>query len=85
MIVMAGIELSHRAQAVLRAVRAGRAEVSCSRVPNLRVDGLSCCDQMTVHELVRAGLISAPAPVLPDTWVPASLTTSGVAALADAA
>lgn len=82
---MAGVELSHRARAVLRAVRAGRAEVSCSRMPDLRVDGLPCCDQMTVHELVLAGLITAPALVLVGAWVPASLTDTGAEALAGAA
>jgi len=82
---MAGIELSHRARAVLRAVRAGRAEVSCSGMPDLRVDGLPCCDQVTVHELVLAGLIKAPTLILVDTWVPADLTDTGADALAGAA
>lgn len=82
--MMAGVELSHRAWAVLRAVRAGRAEVSCSKIPDLRVDGLPCCDQMTVHELVLAGLITAPTLISIYTWVPASLTCTGVDALAEA-
>jgi hypothetical protein len=54
-------------------------------MPDLRVDGLPCCDQMILHELVLAGLIKAPALVLIDTWTPASLTDTGVEALADAA
>lgn len=49
-------ELNRRALAMLRAVGAGRAELTCSCEPDLRVDGLPCCDQATAHALARAEL-----------------------------
>src|SRR3954471_1736717 len=49
--------VNRRALAMLRAVGAGRAELTCSCEPDLRVDGLPCCDQATAHDLARAGLI----------------------------
>ena len=49
--------LNRRAIAMLRAIAAGRAELTCSCEPDLRVDGLPCCDQATAHTLVREGLI----------------------------
>src|SRR5690348_16111316 len=51
--------LSRRAIAMLKAVGDGRAELRCSCEPDLRVDGLPCCDQSTAHDLARAGLIRA--------------------------
>jgi hypothetical protein len=54
------LALSYRARAMLRAVNAGRAELSCSQEPDLFVDGVPCCDQFTAHTLAHDGLI-APA------------------------
>src|SRR4051812_38117575 len=51
--------LSRRAIAMLKAIGEGRAELRCSCEPDLRVDGLSCCDQNTAHDLARAGLVRA--------------------------
>jgi hypothetical protein len=73
--------LPHRAIAMLRAVAAGRAELTDSREPDLRVDGLPCCDQPMAHDLVHAGLM---VPAGPKTaWMPARLTPSGERALAE--
>ncbi|MFC0543276.1 hypothetical protein [Kutzneria chonburiensis] len=74
--------LPHRAIAILRAVAAGRAELTDSREPDLRVDGLPCCDQAMAHDLVHAGLVVAARST--STWMPARLTPSGERALAEA-
>ncbi|QFZ19248.1 hypothetical protein [Saccharothrix syringae] len=74
--------LNHRALAMLRAVAAGRAEVTTSRQPDLRVDGLLCCDQAAARELARAGLLRPAERDAPGSWVPAELTPAGRAALA---
>lgn len=50
---------NHRNLAVLRAVAAGRAEVSCSCEPDLLIDGLPCCDHAVAGQLTRAGLLAA--------------------------
>ena len=75
--------LNRRALAMLRAVGAGRAELTCSCEPDLRVDGLPCCDQATAHELARAGLIRpARGPVVAvGQWTRAELTDDGRTAL----
>ncbi|MEQ0564128.1 hypothetical protein ABJI51_34025 [Amycolatopsis sp. NEAU-NG30] len=73
--------LTHRAIAMLKAVGEGRAELRCSCEPDLRVDGLSCCDQSTAHDLARAGLIRAATLVAPGQWAPAELTDAGRRAL----
>jgi hypothetical protein len=75
------IPLSRRALAMLRAVAAGRAEVTCSCEPDLRVDGLPCCDQATAHELAHAGFIRASMPVALGLWSRAELTEDGRLAL----
>lgn len=54
--------LNHRERATLRAVAEGHAEISCSCEPDLFIDGLSCCDQSTVHRLARLGLIALGPP-----------------------
>ncbi|MEU7480639.1 hypothetical protein AB0A63_32000 [Lentzea sp. NPDC042327] len=64
--------LTHRDRAVLRAVAAGRCQLSGTA---LLVDGLGCTDQFIGTRLTTAGLISA-------TPGPAALTTAGQAALA---
>jgi hypothetical protein len=73
--------LSRRAIAMLKAVGDGRAELRCSCEPDLRVDGLSCCDQNTAHDLARAGLIRAIGMPTPGQWAPAELTDAGHTAL----
>jgi hypothetical protein len=71
--------LSHRAMAMLRAVAAGRAMMSGSCEPDLFIDGVACCDQMTAHVLAHAGYIR---PSSAGDRVPAELTEAGRAALA---
>ena len=73
--------LSRRAIAMLKAIAAGRAELRCSCEPDLRVDGLPCCDQSTAHDLARAGLVRATRLVAPGQWAPAELTEAGHRAL----
>jgi hypothetical protein len=72
--------LSHRDRAILRAVAAGRCQISGGACAALTVDGLSCCDQFVANRLAGAGLIAAPGP-RPE---PARLTESGRALLAAA-
>ncbi|HKN55792.1 MAG TPA: hypothetical protein VJX66_25070 [Amycolatopsis sp.] len=73
--------LTRRAIAMLKAISAGRAELRCSCEPDLRVDGLSCCDQLTAHQLARAGLVKPAYVVAPGNWAPAELTEEGHRAL----
>ncbi|WP_158850812.1 hypothetical protein [Saccharothrix deserti] len=75
-------ELNHRARALLRAIGAGRAEVTRSSEPDLKVDGLLCCDQVTAHELAHAGLVRPAQPETSEPWVRAELTPAGRAVLA---
>lgn len=74
--------LNRRAMAMLRAVGAGRAELTCSCEPDLRVDGLPCCDQATAHELAHAGLIRPAGTAAVGQWARAELTDDGRLALA---
>ncbi|GAA3841182.1 hypothetical protein GCM10022243_04450 [Saccharothrix violaceirubra] len=74
------VELSGRAKAMLRAVAAGRGELSGGREPDLYVDGLPCCDQTVTHELVNAGLLRTHARF--GVRVGAELTDLGHAAIA---
>lgn len=76
-------ELNHRERATLRAVAGGHAEISCSCEPDLFIDGLSCCDQSTVHRLARLGLIAPARPGKCGTRVPAVLTEAGSLALGE--
>jgi hypothetical protein len=69
--------LSYRDRAVLRAVAAGRCEISDMAGVALVIDGMSCCDQLVGPRLARAGLIAA-AGSRPG---PARLTPSGQALL----
>lgn len=71
-------ELSYRAMAILRAVAAGRAQMSRSRVPDLFIDGVACCDQVTAGALALDGYIR---PSRPGERVLAELTDAGHAAL----
>ncbi|MBB5954804.1 hypothetical protein FHS29_001374 [Saccharothrix tamanrassetensis] len=75
-------ELSGRAKAMLRAVAAGRGQLSGGREPDLYVDGLPCCDQMVTHDLVHAGLLRARRVVGLNERVDAELTDEGRAAIA---
>lgn len=68
---------THRSLAMLKAVAAGRAELTCSSEPDLFVDGLPCCDQSAAHELARAGLIAPVRPGALGQRVPARLTPAG--------
>ena len=77
--------LNHRALAMLRAVVAGRAELSCSREPDLFIDGVPCCDQFTAHVLAHDGLIEPAYFGGLGQRVPATLTAAGLAAIEPAA
>lgn len=79
-----GQPVTARVLAMLRAVAAGRAELSCSCEPDLFVDGLGCCDQYTAHGLARGGLIRPATPGRLGQRVRAELTPAGHAVLASA-
>jgi len=68
--------LNHRDRAVLRAVAAGRCEISATAARTLVVDGLCFADQFAGPRLTAAGLVAAGAG-------PARLTPSGQALLAE--
>lgn len=74
--------LTHRQRAILRAVAAGRAEVSCNCESTLFVDGLVCCDSTAARQLTTAGLLAVGVGRI-GTRVPAELTPAGLAALLD--
>jgi hypothetical protein len=76
--------LNHRALAMLRAVDAGRAELSYSQEPDLFIDGVPCCDQFTAHALAHDGLIEPAYTANIGQRVPATLTAAGAAAIAPA-
>lgn len=67
---------------MLRAVEAGRAEVTGGTEPELYVDGLPCSDHMATHDLVHAGLLRPAQPTRFEHRVCAELTENGRAALA---
>jgi hypothetical protein len=75
-------QLSHRAIAMLRATAAGRAELTCSCEPDLRVDSLPCCDQATARFLFHSGLVQRAAGGTIGQWMTARLTPAGEKALA---
>ncbi|HVW40204.1 MAG TPA: hypothetical protein VHC18_02525 [Amycolatopsis sp.] len=66
---------------MLRAVGNGHAEITCSCEPDLFIDGLACCDQMTAHFLVHADLICPAHPGTIGQRVPVRLTAAGRAAV----
>ena len=74
------IALSHRDRAVLRAVAAGRCEMSADAGAALVIDGVSCSDQLVGPRLARAGLIARTS----SRPGPARLTPSGRALLESA-
>ncbi|TNC23064.1 hypothetical protein [Amycolatopsis alkalitolerans] len=61
---------------MLRAVAERRARMSSSCEPDLFIDGVPCCDQMTAHALAHGGYIRAAGDGA------AELTPAGRAALA---
>jgi hypothetical protein len=69
--------LSHRALAMLRAINAGRAQLSCSSEPDLFIDGVACCDQFTAHALAHRGFIGPTYSAAVGQRVPATLTSAG--------
>lgn len=75
------IELSHRARAVLRAVGAGRCEISGGSEPDLFVDGLAFCDQLLAHALSHAGLLRPTRLARLGDRVVAELTAAGFDAI----
>ncbi len=77
-------ELTGRQRALLRAVAAGRCELTSSQQPDMFVDGLFCCDQLSARQLVRARLVAGAAG-RPGGRAPAALTDDGWQALSSAA
>ena len=69
-------ELSYRALAMLRAVAEGRGRMSSSCEPDLFIDGVPCCDQVTAHTLAHRGLLRVGAD-----GSTAELTPAGRAAI----
>lgn len=49
--------LSHRDRVFLKAVAAGRVELTCGHEPEIFVDGLSWCDPFAARALVHTGLV----------------------------
>jgi hypothetical protein len=77
-------ELTGRQRALLRAVAAGRCELTVDREPDMFVDGVFCCDQLSARQLVRSRLVAGSAG-RPGGRAPAALTDAGWIALACAA
>ncbi|HET9142185.1 hypothetical protein [Actinophytocola sp.] len=73
-------QLSHRDRAILRAVAAGRCQISGGACTALLIDGVGCCDQFAGARLTREGLIAPPGP----GPQPARLTAHGRALAAAA-
>ncbi|SDZ36358.1 hypothetical protein SAMN05216215_10646 [Saccharopolyspora shandongensis] len=71
-------ELNYRERAALRAVAAGRVEITCSCEPDLFIDGVAFCDQQTAHLLVHEGLMRPAARGEPGQLVAAELTGPGM-------
>lgn len=77
--------LTGRSLAILRAVAAGRVQLTLGREPDLLVDGIGCCDQFAAHVLVQDGLIAATTGIHgPAKLAQATLTQAGTALLASA-
>lgn len=70
-------ELTHRHLAMLRAVGAGRCELSYSCEPDLFIDGRTSCDQLAARLLAKLGLIKPAASGTLGQRVPAELTQAG--------
>ena len=74
--------LNRRELATLRAVASGEAEISCSKAPDLFLDGLACCDQSTARRLATLGLVEAAHQGASGARVPAVVTETGKHVLA---
>ena len=70
-------ELTHRHLAMLRAVGAGRCELSYSCEPDLFIEGRTSCDQLAAHLLSKLGLIRPATKGSVGQRVPAQLTHAG--------
>jgi hypothetical protein len=75
------VELSHRAVAILRAVAAHRVTLTLSSAPDLYVDDVAFCDQMTTYTLVRNGFIQPAKMTAVGSRVRAELTSAGQQAI----
>lgn len=73
----AWVSWNPRALAVLRAVAAGRAEISLSCEPDLFIDGIPCCDQEVSRALAHEGLIRPARAGSIGQRVPALITRAG--------
>lgn len=73
---------SHRTVAMLRAIAAGRADMTHSAEPDLFIDGLPCCDQFAAHELTHHGLVYPSQLGHIGERVPARLTATGLGLVA---
>ncbi|ASR35924.1 hypothetical protein BAY61_13940 [Prauserella marina] len=76
--------LTHRSLAMLRAVAAGRGQLSGSAEPDLFIDGMPCCDQFAAHALTHDGLVRPGHPGSVGQRVPAVLTPAGAALVSGA-
>lgn len=76
------VAYSHRTVAMLRAIAAGRADMTHSAEPDLFIDGLPCCDQFAAHELTHHGLVYPSQPGQIGQRVPARLTATGLGLVA---
>jgi hypothetical protein len=77
-------ELTGRERALLRAVAAGRCELTASREPDLLVDGMFCSDQLCARRLVRSRLVTRTGSGS-GRRTPAALSDAGWTALSGAA
>jgi hypothetical protein len=75
------LTLTGRDRALLRAVAAGRCDITPTGIPELRVDGRWFCDQPRAHALVEAGLLARAGSGARGTPATALLTGAGRAAL----
>ncbi len=71
------ITTTARDRAILRAVAAGGAELTCGAGADLFLDGRSCCDQPAAHRLACVGLIAPAFAGTAGQRVPARLTSTG--------
>jgi hypothetical protein len=75
---------NRRALAMLRAVAAGRAEITLSCEPDLFIDGMCCCDQALSRLLAHEGLIRPARAGMVGRRVPALITPAGAELIASA-
>ncbi|MFD9698118.1 hypothetical protein [Lentzea sp. NPDC059081] len=75
-------DLSCRDVALLRAVAAGRAQMSHSCEPDLFIDGIASCDQPAARRLAHSGFIEPVLPAAVGSLTGARLTSLGATVLA---